>query len=149
MSDEEDDMSVIAMEDVPRVAHAHMQAVHASEVEVLDALGEAIDAHRAGDATATIDAALGVLLEHVEAHFEGENRMMEAAGFPALPVHVGEHRRVLARLQEVLADWRSTRDVSALANYFFDEHMDWMMQHISTMDFVTAQFLSMRGVTAP
>ena len=61
-------------------------------------------------------------VEHTVRHFAGEERLMEEYKFPPFPIHLSEH--VFA-----LEDLRAAES-------------NWLDERISTMDTVTARFLS-------
>lgn len=136
-------MRVLDEAQIPLVAIEAMNAVHREEIELINALAAQVQACKARQVEPqTIDQALGGLVEHMRGHFAGEERRMQGAGFPPYAVHKAEHERVLAEARAVYDDWVATRNLAALDAYLRDTLPKWMVQHIGTMDTVTAQFLS-------
>lgn len=131
---------------IPKVALEAMNEVHYEEADLINELIDVLDAVAAGKLPAqALDAPLEGLLDHIHRHFAGEEERMAAAGFPPYPVHKAEHDRAFAQARGVYAAWMSNRDPSALSAYLRQTLPAWMVQHIGTMDAVTAQFLAARG----
>jgi len=61
--------------------------------------------------------------------------------FPPYPVHKGEHDRALNELRVVAQNFEETKDTKALKNYIDATLSPWLIQHIETLDTVTAMFL--------
>lgn len=81
-------------------------------------------------------------LDHCRHHFAREEEMMKATGFFASGCHQGEHERVLAELQAVVAKLEAGDPQDA---YFTKSLPEWLMIHRNTMDFVTAEFARNAG----
>lgn len=87
-------------------------------------------------------ALLEKFIAHCREHFAREEAMMKDVGFFALGCHAGEHERMLAELDHVLAKLRGGE---TLDEYFSRELPGWLMTHRNTMDFVTADFARRAG----
>ncbi len=134
---------VLSASDIPLVALESMNQTHREEVELINHLGELLQAARDGKPDLeAIDRALDVWIDHTASHFERENRLMEQYGFPPYPVHAGEHANVLAELNTLRERWRQHQDPEPVARYLFDKWPAWFDMHVKSMDKVTAQFLS-------
>ena len=57
----------------------------------------------------------------------------------------GEHETALLQLLGVQQQWLRERDTAMLQDYI-QYWREWLQQHISSMDFVTANFLSQLNV---
>lgn len=64
--------------------------------------------------------------------------------FPPYPVHRSVHDEALELLAAHRQQWKESRDIGALVQYVQKTWPDWYVQHISSMDFITAQFLSQK-----
>lgn len=127
------------MIDYPQVALDFMNRDHAEFV----ALREKLLASLAQPATdAEVDALLAQLLQHTRHHFAEEQRLMQETQFPPYPMHKMEHDRVLEDMQTRVAQWQQHRDAAALKDYLENALIDWFVNHVSTMDFVTARFIA-------
>jgi hemerythrin len=135
-------MSVLDPEHLPRVVIESMNQVHEEELELINGLAAELEACLAGEiATEALDAPLAVLVAHMQVHFAGEEERMQAAAFPAFAVHRSDHNATLQEAQAVLDDWLARRDTELLSAYLHDTLGGWLVQHISTMDTVTALYL--------
>ena len=81
------------------------------------------------------------LLEHTAMHFFDEEDMMEETLFPALKMHKSEHDRHLHELQSVIRYFDEHKDPSAISAYIQGNLVPWLINHIETMDTMTAKFL--------
>ncbi|HPQ97686.1 MAG: hemerythrin family protein [Thiothrix sp.] len=124
---------------LPEVALAFMNTVHCEELTLVAGLKVALE--QSGVVDADIAARLQAWLEHTEAHFAREERLMQEYDFFAYPVHQGEHAWALAQLRAVQQRWQTQPDRAGLLAYL-QEWRAWLQQHIGTMDTVTARFLS-------
>lgn len=124
---------------IPQVAMPFMNIVHCEELTLVGDLLEQVEKTASPE---EIDTRLAGWLAHTEAHFAREERLMEEYSFPPYPVHQMEHVQALQQLRAIQQHWLDTRDHAALASYIRRDWSAWLHQHISTMDFVTANFLS-------
>lgn len=123
---------------LPQVALEFMNSVHDEELALVHDLLEQLEAN-ANDAQISIQ--LSAWIAHTQAHFERENFLMQTYHFFAYPLHSSEHVQALQQLKTVQAAWEASANREALSAYI-QTWRNWLQQHISTMDFVTAQFLS-------
>ncbi|MDP2821639.1 MAG: hemerythrin family protein [Sulfuritalea sp.] len=124
----------------PQVALEFMNRDH----EEFAALrGKLLDLIAAGSADG-IDGVLDELQRHTIRHFADEERAMLETGFPAYPVHKDEHDAVLADMAARIERWRRERDVEALREWLDAAVGDWLVNHVSSMDMVTAGFVAMK-----
>ncbi len=128
---------------VPEVALPQMNQVHETEIDILNRLHKAIEAYEEKKADAqVIDILLDEFIKDVIQHFNFEQGMMEEFNFFAYPVHRAEHDRVLSELREIEKKWKEERDIEALKNYLEKQFVPWLINHVQTMDTVTAMYLS-------
>lgn len=73
------------------------------------------------------------LNEHLVRHFAEEDALMDACGFPSSAEHKGEHRRVLAEMNQFRRQVERGRLKMAQA-YLADNLPSWFRLHLSTMD---------------
>jgi hemerythrin len=94
-----------------------------------------------------LDGMLDELLEHTRHHFAEEERHMQETRFPPSPVHKGEHDAVLADMAAKIAYWKQGRNRDDLRDWLEGPVGEWFVNHVATMDFVTAGFIeAQRGV---
>ncbi len=135
------EMAVIGFKQIPQVALEFMNHDHAEAIVLLSQLTDAVEVQDGP----TITQALQALLDHNREHFGREEAQMQAFRFPPYPVHKGEHDAVLAEMQRQLEAWRQTGDIEMLREYVDRTLPYWFVNHISTMDMVTAQFIANQG----
>jgi hemerythrin len=130
---------------IPEIALETMNATHREVVEIINRLGALLKKRRNGNPEPeSITEAMEEWVSHTRAHFEAENRLMREHGFPAYPIHSGEHARVLQHIENLQQNWLQQQDAAPLADFLFEEWPNWFLMHVNSMDTVTAQFLSQR-----
>lgn len=128
-----------ACKSLPLVALDFMNIVHCEEVLLTQGILQALESEPEASA---VDRLVSDWVEHTIVHFAREERLMEEYRFPPFGIHQHEHTLALETLRNVEANWLTTRDAGALANYIEHDWQNWLMQHISTLDRVTAAFLA-------
>lgn len=141
-----DIVPLIDKERLPRVDLESMNEVHFEEVDIVNELSDLLDAYDDDESgLPVLQAKFEELIEHTKGHFASEERLMIEGGFPPFPMHQGEHKRQLERLATVYSQWISTQDVDLLRSFVQRELPEWVMNHILTMDTITAQYLAASG----
>ncbi len=123
----------------PQVALDFMNRDHADFVALRKHLLGLLAAQSLDD---EMDKQLDALLEHTRHHFAEEERQMQACRFPPYPMHKAEHDSVLADMAAKIERWKTERDTKALQQWLEQDLGDWFVNHVSTMDFVTARFIA-------
>ncbi len=131
-------MPAITSETIPRVEVDFMNEDHLEAVELIGRVQRAIKAID----MIKISAALETLYQHNVEHFAREEEQMLRLRFPPYACHKDEHERVLAELQQVINQWQQGQDCELLGHYLDDSLSSWLVDHINTMDRVTARFIS-------
>lgn len=136
-------MERLKAEQIPTVGLDFMNHDHAQATQQINTLDQLIQQSQAGDIDSQkeIEPLLINMYEHSQAHFAREEAEMVRVSFPAYGCHSEEHQRVLAELTQVLQQWQETEDLQQLANYLDKTLCRWLINHISTMDSVTAMFV--------
>lgn len=126
------------LESIPQVALEFMNRDHAEFVllrnKLLDLLAATAPVERIQDA-------LDELVEHTRQHFAAEEQAMREVGFPVYAVHKADHDGVLADMAVRAERWSQDRDATALRDWVDREVGEWFVNHVSSMDFVTAKFI--------
>ncbi|MFT7860457.1 MAG: hemerythrin family protein [Sulfurimonas sp.] len=134
---------LIDIKNMPLVAMEFMNNTHTEDVEIINKLYELILAYEASPTEENkkkIDEQYGKWFEHTIEHFRVEEEMMQEKKFPPYPMHKGEHDNALSVMDEVFRHWQAKGDISVLKNYFNEHLVPWLVNHINTMDTVTARF---------
>jgi len=140
-------MTLITDDTLPSVAIDFMNEDHAAAGELINQLHAELEqlASGADQDRSRATALLEQFCEHNRAHFAHEQREMERTGFPVYPVHKGEHDRVLAELAQVVLQWKDGMEAQDLQRYLSGSVVPWLVNHIDTMDTVTAMFIARQG----
>ena len=143
-------MAEIQLQRLPQLPIAFMNADHAQEVRLVNAVEAALEAHRRGQGTlAAVVEHLSLLAVHTREHFMREETAMRETRFPAYPVHKAEHDRVLAEMDAEARAFRETGGGERLSRYLAEALPAWFVNHIRTMDAVTAGYLARQRGSAP
>ena len=124
----------------PQVALEFMNRDHEEFAALRGKLLDRIDT----GATDGIDGLLDELQRHTIRHFADEEQAMQESGFPVYAVHKGEHDAVLADMAARIERWRRERDVEAMRDWIDAAVGEWFVNHVSSMDMVTAGFVAMK-----
>lgn len=127
-------MLAIEWHDGLNVGVDFMDHDHAEAAALINALASAGGESRV--------ATMAAFIAHCREHFAREEAMMEKTGFFAHGCHKGEHTRVLAEFDVVMARLKGGDDQD---EYFTRTLPNWLMIHRNTMDFVTAEFARSAG----
>jgi len=123
---------------IPRVEIAFMNDDHDEAALMLGDIFSAI----ANGENSEIEQKLTALYQHSVEHFAREEEQMLQVNFPPYQCHKGEHERVLQEMRDVLGQWQSSHDRTILSQYLENTVVPWLINHISTMDTVTAMFIN-------
>ncbi len=128
---------------IPRVAVEQMNEVHDTEIDILNRLYEAIEKYEKGEGSIEeVERLFDEFLKDVQEHFSFEQGLMEEYNFFAYPMHRGEHDRVLMELNQLKRKFEKEKDPKLLKEYLSNIFVPWIVNHVQTMDTVTAHFLS-------
>jgi hemerythrin len=133
---------------IPRVDLGFMNNTHFEEIEMVKELGEYITAYQQNDSkdeAEKITKSLNIWLEHTEAHFARENKLMQETHFPAYPVHSQEHEIAFNQMETITKAWQMDKNIDPVAEYVFTYWPDWFNAHVNSMDMMTAKFALMNG----
>jgi len=128
---------------VPQVRIDFMNQVHCEELTLVENLNQLVqESLTLGEIHSEIDEKLQAWISHTAEHFERENKYMREYNFPAYIMHSGEHEQALRNMKLLQISWKKDKDLAKLNQYINQSWRPWFGQHISTMDTMTANFLS-------
>ncbi|WP_297888848.1 hemerythrin family protein [Sulfurihydrogenibium sp.] len=134
---------LINVGEVPKVALEDMNEIHEDEIKIVNKLYEKILGYE--DNKTDFEELVKVFeefLNDVVNHFSFENSLMSEYNFFAYPMHRGEHDRVLFELKSLEKLLKENKDVETLKDYLVNNFKPWIVNHVKTMDTVTAMYLS-------
>lgn len=136
-------MERLNAEQIPQVGLDFMNHDHAEASQQINRLDQLIQQSLDGQTQSQqeIEPLLIKIYAHTQAHFAREEAEMVRVNFPAYSCHSGEHQRLLNELTEVLRQWQHDSNLQQLASYLDTTLCSWLINHISTMDSVTAMFI--------
>jgi hemerythrin len=112
---------------------------------LMDTLNELRMAGVEGRGREQMSGILDRLIAYTRTHFEGEEQLMERAGFPGLDTHRGDHHRILAELVHAghLLQYGEKLEFHPL----FCRLRDSYIEHIEGPDRAYGPWLNERGVS--
>ncbi len=122
---------------IPQVALSFMNEDHQEAVNLINSLLIHAEAKDGEKVTETLHA----FLKHNAEHFAKEEEAMQQYNFPPYDCHKGEHERVLAELKQEIERWNTCHDFEQIKNYISETVVTWFINHLNTMDTVTAQYI--------
>ncbi len=135
-------MILLSIDQVQHVSVDEMQHTHEEEISMLNEINELATIYENDKTKYTVlEEKLDAYIQHVKDHFANEERLMRLYMFPAYPVHKSEHDRVLHELNGIVIRWKQDGEIDTIIAYL-RQSVDWIINHISTMDSMTAMFIS-------
>jgi hemerythrin len=134
---------LIDKNNIPLVAMDFMNQAHLEDVDIINNLYSEIASCTNIDAKSKtkINDLFQEWIEHTKKHFLAEEQEMLSNNFPPYMFHKSEHDSVMARMHEIYDTWNKSNDINMIRDYFENELVQWLINHINSMDTVTAMFL--------
>lgn len=129
---------------MPLVAMDFMNDIHKEDIDIINEIFELIldyEQNPNNTIKEVINLKYKQWYDHTVDHFKEEEIMMQKKSFPPYPFHKGEHDKALLKMDDIFKQWQNTNDIQILKKYFKKELPTWLVQHIQSMDTVTAMFL--------
>jgi hemerythrin len=135
-------MPLLTIDQVQHISVDEMQHTHQEEISMLNEIDELATIYENDKTKHTLlEEKLDAYIEHVKNHFANEERLMRLYSFPPYQVHKTEHDRVLHELHAIAIRWKQYGEIEAIIAYL-RQSVDWIINHINTMDNMTAMFIS-------
>ena len=129
--------------DLPQVELESMNRDHDDQVEMLNAVAEALGAHDGSEKSLQkIDEALADFAAHTREHFLQEDDQMKRYDFPPFVLHTEAHANAIALMNRQVEVWQADRDTDALGRYIREDFPAWLVHHVTMMDAFAAQYIS-------
>ncbi len=129
---------------LPLVDMDNMNEVHFEDADIINTLSDLLDEYETksnDELYIKINQQYERWFEHTINHFTNEEEMMLDKGFFAYPMHKNEHTNALYTMQDIYEQWKESKDINILKQYVQYDCIKWLINHIQTMDTVTARFL--------
>ncbi|WP_419774341.1 bacteriohemerythrin [Halarcobacter sp.] len=134
---------LINKDDLPLVAEDFMNDVHYEDVDIINNLYEKLLNYIASETKENKNIVIDAYqdwYDHTVSHFKGEEDKMIELNFPPYMMHKGEHEKCLEQMRQVLDYFIKNDDKEFLKSYLELDLINWLVNHIQTMDTVTAMF---------
>ncbi|QKF68586.1 hemerythrin [Arcobacter venerupis] len=134
---------LINKNDLPLVSMDFMNDTHFEDVEIINELYKDILEYEKEQSELNLKSLEDKYKEwitHTENHFETEEIQMREKGFFAYEFHKNEHNMNLSEIKQLFDNFEETKNILELKNYFENNLVSWLVNHIQTMDTVTAMF---------
>lgn len=96
---------------------------------LFDLAGQIIEAATGEEAAVVTGSVLAALSDYADYHFEREERVMRAVGFPEEPAHTARHDRLRAKVKDMAERYRADPTAVA-ANELAAFLLNWLTSHI-------------------
>lgn len=135
---------LFTLEKTPQLPFGQMNLVHHEELDLANNIFEFLNSSKLSgeERNKHLDSLLKEFLLHVKEHFQYEEELMSETNCPIIECHRDEHHRVLKLMIEIFRDYYFSRDEDVLNAYFEYEFKNWIINHIMTMDTVTATYFT-------
>ncbi|MGP2655856.1 hemerythrin family protein [Malaciobacter sp. WC5094] len=134
---------LIDKNNLPLVAEDFMNDVHFEDVDIINELYEKAVVYKntkKDEDGKDLIACYEKWYDHTVNHFKGEEAKMLELRFPPYMMHKGEHDRCLENMAYILNSFINSDDIDSLISYLEGDLLSWLVNHIQTMDTVTANF---------
>jgi len=117
---------------------------HKSLITKIKDLSDAVEKHQGTD---KIASTLSFMIEYTNFHFSTEEKHMKAHDYPYRKEHMAQHVEFFEMLEKMVDDFKeegATRALSTSINTFL---MNWLVDHINSIDTKFGEFLRETGHT--
>ncbi|HEY3399616.1 MAG TPA: bacteriohemerythrin [Geothrix sp.] len=125
------------------IGHAKIDSEHRSLVDALNRLHAAMKQGKGRD---EIERILLFLKDYTVEHFQGEERLMMAHGYPGTAMHCAIHADLVKQVGDLITGYRSGKTVLTSAVLDFLEA--WLVKHIQGEDTALGAFLKEKDAVA-
>ncbi len=134
---------LINKENLPLVAEDFMNEVHYEDIDLINTLYKHILEFIKEESIENKMLVINTYKQwysHTVNHFKGEEKKMLELNFPPYIVHKSEHDNCLQRMVYILDSFKKDNNIKQLKEYLENDVTTWLINHIQTMDTVTAMF---------
>ena len=130
---------LINKEKLQLVALEQMNNTHLEEVDLINSIYPLLNGITD---SSMILSKLEDFRQHTINHFSNEEKLMQQYDFFAYDCHKNAHQQALEVINSLIENYKKDSLVAPLKHYFDTELIQWLNNHIATMDTVTAAFLN-------
>ena len=133
-------MTVSPTTDETRVGCASLDTEHDLQVELVNALRQAVEQGQKG---AVVDEILDQLIAYTNAHFMSEQLLMRLYAYPFYESHTQEHDRLIEQVQSLQERYRAGDMAMTLQTS--SALREWLLDHIKGLDYGLGKYLNQQG----
>ena len=136
---------LINKDSLPLVAMDFMNNTHFEDVDLINEIYEIIEDYEQNKTDENFNRLKEVYndwVNHTIQHFTKEEEEMVRKNFFAYPHHKGEHDKNLNDIKIVWKNFETSKNIEVLKNYIAYDLVNWLVNHIKSMDTVTARFFN-------
>jgi hemerythrin len=116
--------------------------------QLFDRVNELLEAMQQGKAREQMQPLLGFLSDYVDAHFGGEQRLMQKHRYPAAAEHLSQHAFFVSEFTSLATEVHKSGPTALLTIKLNKLLCDWLREHVSSTDKKLGEFLRAAGTTA-
>jgi hemerythrin len=134
---------LIDKKDLPTVDIDFMNKIHEEDLEIINEMFRLILMYEKVSTEINrqnIDVQYQKWFHHTVEHFQKEEIQMKELNFPNYEFHKSEHNKALAQMDTIFREWNESQNIQVLKIYFREILPNWLIEHIKSMDTVTATF---------
>lgn len=134
---------LINKESLPLVEVEFMNKTHLEDIDLINRVYKNIENYEKDSSEQNFEnlkTAYTIWVNHTVEHFGVEENKMIKTAFFAYSCHKSEHERNLEEIRAVWKKFEKTKDINILKSYIGEDLPNWLINHIVTMDRVTAKF---------
>lgn len=120
----------IEKQDIQEVPNATMNMLREEELELVNALHDALKAKD----IETTDEVFTKFLAEIETNFQTEESMMEQAGYSDAQMHTNDHNAIRKKLEKFKKRWDVLKGPTELLGFLEKDFKKWYIQHIAKWD---------------
>ena len=134
-------MALVTWDQSYSVSVRRMDEQHQKLFALINALH---DAMRQGKGQAAVQDTVRELAAYTVTHFRAEEELLRKSNYPGLVAHQMEHRKYLAKVNQLVEDTKAGRIASSISVLGFLK--EWLADHIRRTDRSYAAYLTAHGV---
>jgi hemerythrin-like metal-binding protein len=139
-----DYMALISAQAADTVSVEGLQTIHEKEFELMneiDAMANEIG--KGFDDWPRLEAKLNEYTNHVRAHFDEEEELMEEYDYPFVDMHTMAHDLFKADMNYAETRWKRFGEIERIID-FVRKSPEWLTNHITTNDVALGEYLAPR-----
>ncbi|MFW9920446.1 MAG: bacteriohemerythrin [Candidatus Thorarchaeota archaeon] len=115
---------------------------HKELIKRISSISEAVDSHQSPEVVLNT---LSFMSEYTDFHFSTEEKHMKEQNYPAIDLHLKQHEEFKAMVKTMITDFQEEGPTPALGKSINTYLMNWLVDHIKSIDTKFGEFLRSKG----